>query len=51
MSINDSLTPAQYKEILVATSHQAEYEGESAPHVVDMGKAVKYLQDHFPTNS
>lgn len=47
MSINDSLTPEQYKEILIKTSHYAEYGGEGAEHVVDIGEAVKYLQEHY----
>lgn len=47
MSINDTLTPEQYKEILVKTSHYAEYEGEGAEHVVDIDRAVQYLKEHY----
>lgn len=43
MEIDDSLTPAQYKEILIRTSYPAEYEGERAEHVADIDAAVQYL--------
>ena len=43
MEIDDSLTPAQYKEILICTSYPAEYEGERAEHVADIDAAVQYL--------
>ena len=43
--VDATLTPAQYKEILVTCSHPAEYEGERAEHVVDMGEAVRYMVD------
>lgn len=46
-SINDTLTPAQYKEILVNTSRPMEYENERAEHVVDMGEAVRYLTENY----
>lgn len=46
-SINNTLTPEQYKEILVKTSRPLEYEGERAPHVVDMEKAVQYLMENY----
>lgn len=51
MSINDTLTPEQYKEILIKTSHYAEYGGEGAEHVVDIGEAVKYLQERYPVKT
>ncbi len=41
--VDDTLTPAQYREILVETSRPVEYEGERAEHVVDIGEAVRYL--------
>lgn len=47
MGINDTLTPDQYKDILVETSHYAEYEGEGAGHVVDIEKAVQYLMEQY----
>lgn len=46
-SINDTLTPAQYKEILVGTSYPAEYENDRAEHVADIGKAVQFLIDNY----
>lgn len=46
-SINDTLTPAQYKEILIQTSRPVEYESEKAEHVVDMGKAVQYMMENY----
>lgn len=47
MDINDTLTPAQYKQVLIDTSRPLEYKGERAEHVVDMEEAVTYLQNHF----
>lgn len=47
MDINDTLTPAQYKQVLIDTSRPLEYQGERAEHVVDMEAAVTYLQNHF----
>ena len=41
--IDDTLTPAEYKEILIETSRPMEYEGERAEHVADIGEAVRYL--------
>ena len=52
-SVDDSLTPAQYKEILVASSYPLNYEGKAAyaegtaPHVVDIAAAVAYLQENY----
>ena len=46
-SINNTLTPEQYKEILVKTSRPLEYEGQSAVHVVDIEKAVQYLKENY----
>ena len=43
--VDDTLTPAEYKEILTATSHPAEYAGEKAEHVADIGAAVRYLME------
>lgn len=43
--IDDTLTPAQYKEILIKTSRRLEYEGEYAEHVLDLEAAVRYLMD------
>lgn len=42
--IDNTLTPAQYKEILRDTSRRLEYEGEYAEHVLDMQAAVRYLK-------
>lgn len=44
-SVDDTLTPAEYKEILVNTSRYMEYEEDSAEHVVDIAAAVQYLKD------
>lgn len=46
-SIDNTLTPAQYKEILVNTCYSAEYEGEKAEHVADIGAAVRYLTENY----
>ncbi|MDE7433114.1 MAG: S8/S53 family peptidase, partial [Lachnospiraceae bacterium] len=43
--IDNTLTPAQYKEILMNTSRRLEYEGKYAEHVLDMEAAVRYLMD------
>ncbi|MCM1266277.1 MAG: hypothetical protein NC302_00110 [Bacteroidales bacterium] len=45
MEIDHTLTPSQYKEILVRTSRPLEYEGEFAEHVMDLEAAVRYLQE------
>lgn len=45
--INNTLTPAQYKEILINTSGHGEYENDSAEHVADMAKAVEYIQENY----
>ncbi len=47
--IDNGLTPAEYKEILVQTSYNryfkgaASFEDGNAPHVADIGKAAAYL--------
>lgn len=43
MEVDNTLTPAEYKEILVKTSREMEYAGERAKHVVDIEAAVKRL--------
>lgn len=43
MEADDTLTPAEYKELLIAAGHPMEYAGEQAQHVVDIGEAVKRL--------
>lgn len=45
-SVDNTLTPAQYKEILVNTSRSLEYEGESAAHVADIEAAQQYLKKY-----
>ena len=42
---DNTLTPAEYKEILIETSRPMEYAGERAEHVVDIEKAVRYLTE------
>jgi hypothetical protein len=49
-SINNSLSPAEYKEILIKTSHKLTVKddsyGMSEPeNVVDLAKAAKYIED------
>ena len=46
-SINGGLKPVEYKNILMQTSYQMEYNGENADHIVDIGKAVKYLKEQY----
>ena len=46
-SINGGLSPSEYKNILVQTSYQMEYDGELVDHVADIGNAVKYLIEHY----
>lgn len=41
--VDDTLTPAEYKAILVETSRPMEYAGERAEHVADIEAAVRYL--------
>ncbi len=41
--VDDTLTPAEYKAILVETSRPMEYAGERAEHVADIEAAVWYL--------
>lgn len=43
--VDDTLTPAEYKEILVETSRPVEYAGEQAEHVADIEAAVRALQE------
>ena len=52
--INNTLSPAEYKKILVETSYAmhfsggvADFEDADVEYVVDIGKAVKYLQDNY----
>lgn len=45
--INNTLTPKEYKDILVKTSRPMEYEGDNAEHVVDMENAVNYMLEHY----
>ena len=42
--VDDTLTPAQYKEILIETSRPMEYAGERAEHAADIEAAVRYLK-------
>ena len=41
--IDPQLSPAQIKEILVKTSYPVEYEGSTAPHVVDAEAALRMI--------
>lgn len=45
MEVDDTLTPAEYKELLIEAGHPMEYAGERAEHVVDIGEAVKRLAE------
>lgn len=44
--IDDTLSPAEYKEILLTTSRPMEYAGERAEHVADIEAAVRYLAEN-----
>lgn len=41
--IDNTLSPAEYKEILIRTSRSMEYENEKAEHVADIAQAAQYL--------
>ena len=43
--VDDTLTPAEYKAILVETSRPMEYAGERAERVADIEAAVRYLAE------
>lgn len=43
--VDDTLTPAEYKAILIETSRPMEYAGERAEHVADIEAAVRYLAE------
>lgn len=43
--VDGTLTPAEYKAILVETSRPMEYAGERAEHVADIEAAVRYLAE------
>lgn len=53
-SVNNTLTPDEYKKILVETSYSmhftggvADFENSDAEHIVDIANAVKYLQENY----
>jgi len=53
-SVNNSLTPLEYKQILIDTSYSMYYtdkklgiEDSYIEHIVDIGNAVKYLQEKY----
>lgn len=41
--IDNTMSPAEYKEILIKTSRPMEYAGEKAEHVADIEAAARYL--------
>lgn len=43
--VDDTLTPEEYKAILIETSRPMEYAGERAEHVADIEAAVRYLAE------
>lgn len=43
--VDDTLTPAEYKAILIETSRPMEYAGERAERVADIEAAVRYLAE------
>lgn len=45
MEVDDTLTPAEYKELLIEAGHPMEYAGDRAERVVDIGEAVKRLAE------
>lgn len=44
--IERGLPPHDYKEILIKTSYKRSFEGGECPRVVDLGQAVRYLQNN-----
>jgi hypothetical protein len=42
-NVNDGLSPAEYKDILIRTSYSTDYDGAYVERVVDIGNAVRYL--------
>lgn len=52
-SENNTLSPAEYKKILIETSYSknfrgiADFENVEVDHVVDIGSALKYLKDNY----
>lgn len=44
-SINNNLTPIDYKNILMETSKEMIYKGEECPRVVDIYEAVKLISN------
>lgn len=46
-SLNPDLWPARYKEILVDTSYETEFEGRKAVRVVDIGKASDCIMENY----
>lgn len=45
VEVNNNLTPADYKRILIETSKEIDYEGHKVKHVVDATDALKYLME------
>jgi hypothetical protein len=52
--VNNTLSPAEYKEILVKTSYSthfdggfADFEDADVEHVADIGAAAKYIQENY----
>jgi hypothetical protein len=43
--INNDLSPAEYKKILVETSKEMEYNGYKVSRVVDAAGAMNYLHE------
>ncbi len=53
-SVNNDLSPQDYKDILIKTSYSMQYNGKydfekdvECPRVVDLFKAVKYLEENY----
>ena len=52
-SINNELTPEDYKEILIATSYSKNYDGPVdrdngyCSNIVDIGKAAEFIESNY----
>lgn len=45
--VNGNLSPKEYKDILIKTSHEYEFEGKKISRVADIYKAVVYIKDNY----
>lgn len=45
--VNNELTPDEYREILVKSSYNYNYNGKEISKVVDISRAIQYLKDNY----